>query len=187
MAGGRPAGADGSSRDGYNNRVAPEIHRLVANLPLPAHRAGRRGCGARGASRSPSCWSLLVRLPTLDTYMPTMRSFGVYKLDVNQGNYLTQDMVDRLKVGQTEAAGAPVLGTPLVASAFRDNRWDYVYEFKAAGPGRSSIASSPSISSTTSSRAGKATRCRRRRSSSIARRAARTLPREISSAEDEGF
>ena len=40
------------------------------------------------------------------TYMPTMRAFGVYKLDINQGNYLTQDMVDKLKVGQTHAAGA---------------------------------------------------------------------------------
>ena len=34
---------------------------------------------------------------------PTCRSitqFGVYKLDINQGNYLSQDMVDKLKVGR---------------------------------------------------------------------------------------
>ena len=37
---------------------------------------------------------------TVDEYMPTLRSFGVYKLDINQGNYLSQDMVDKLKVGQ---------------------------------------------------------------------------------------
>src|SRR5678815_6060148 len=38
---------------------------------------------------------------TADQYMPSWRSFGVYKLDVNQGNYLSQDMVDKLKVGMT--------------------------------------------------------------------------------------
>ena len=70
---------------------------------------------------------------TLDTYFPTMRSFGIYKLDVIQGNYLTQDMVDRLKVGLPKQQVRLVLGTPLITSAFRDNRWDYVFEFKGQG------------------------------------------------------
>ncbi len=33
-------------------------------------------------------------------------SLGVYKLDINQGNYITQDQVDRLKVGPDAAAGS---------------------------------------------------------------------------------
>jgi outer membrane protein assembly factor BamE len=70
---------------------------------------------------------------TVDTYMPTLRSFGVYKLDINQGNYLSQDMVDRLKVGQTKQQVRQLLGTPLLVSAFREDRWDYVYEFTRQG------------------------------------------------------
>ena len=71
---------------------------------------------------------------TLETYMPaTTRPFSVYKIDINQGNYLSQDMVDKLKVGMTRTQVRTVLGTPLVASAFRDNRWDYVYEFQHQG------------------------------------------------------
>jgi outer membrane protein assembly factor BamE len=70
---------------------------------------------------------------TIDTYAPTLRSFGVYKLDINQGNYISQDMVDKLKVGQTKTQVRTVLGTPLITSAFRDNRWDYVYEFQRNG------------------------------------------------------
>jgi outer membrane protein assembly factor BamE len=71
---------------------------------------------------------------TLETYMPaTTRPFSVYKIDVNQGNYLSQDMVDKLKVGMTRTQVRTVLGTPLVTSAFRDNRWDYVYEFIKQG------------------------------------------------------
>jgi outer membrane protein assembly factor BamE len=70
---------------------------------------------------------------TVDTYAPTLRSFGVYKLDINQGNYLSQDMVDKLKVGQTRQQVRQLLGTPLLVSPFRENRWDYVYEFTRQG------------------------------------------------------
>jgi len=65
--------------------------------------------------------------------MPVMQQFGVYKLDINQGNYLSQDMVDKLKVGQTRQQVRTILGTPLVTNAFRPDRWDYVYEYKRQG------------------------------------------------------
>ena len=68
-----------------------------------------------------------------DNFIPLITQFGVYKLDINQGNYISQDMVDKLKVGQTKAQVRTTLGTPLIVSAFRDNRWDYVYEFQRAG------------------------------------------------------
>ena len=65
--------------------------------------------------------------------MPVVQSIGVYRIDVNQGNYLSQDMVDKLKVGLTKQQVRIVLGTPLVTSAFHDSRWDYVYEFQRQG------------------------------------------------------
>jgi outer membrane protein assembly factor BamE len=77
--------------------------------------------------------SLGAGCATVDTYMPTLRSFGVYKLDINQGNYLSQDMVDKLKVGQTKTQVRQFLGTPLLISPFRENRWDYIYEFTRQG------------------------------------------------------
>jgi len=68
-----------------------------------------------------------------DRHLPTWRSFGVYKIDVNQGNYLSQDVVDKLKVGMTEQQVRQLLGTPLVESPFRKDRWDYVYAFTRQG------------------------------------------------------
>jgi outer membrane protein assembly factor BamE len=68
-----------------------------------------------------------------DTWMPYISQFGVYKLDVNQGNYLSQDMVDKLKEGQTKQQVRLILGTPLITSVFRDNRWDYLYEYRQNG------------------------------------------------------
>jgi outer membrane protein assembly factor BamE len=70
---------------------------------------------------------------TVESYLPQVRTFGVYKLDINQGNYLSQDVVDKLRVGQTKPQVRQLLGTPLVVSVFRDNRWDYVYEFTHQG------------------------------------------------------
>ena len=77
--------------------------------------------------------SLVAGCATIDTYLPTLRSFGVYKLDINQGNYLSQDQVDKLKVGQSKLQVRQLLGTPLIVSAFRDSRWDYPYAFTRQG------------------------------------------------------
>jgi len=75
----------------------------------------------------------LAGCSVLGTYMPVVEQIGVYKLDINQGNYLAQDQIDRLRVGQNRQQVRAILGTPLIASAFRPNQWDYVYEFKRQG------------------------------------------------------
>ena len=66
-------------------------------------------------------------------YVPDFRRLGVCKLHINQGNYITQDMVEKLKEGQTRQQVRVILGTPLLVSAFRDNRWDYMYEYTRQG------------------------------------------------------
>jgi len=76
---------------------------------------------------------LVAGCSTISEYVPSLRSLGVYKLDINQGNYITQDQVDKLKEGLSKQQVRVLLGTPLVTSAFRENRWDYVYEFKRQG------------------------------------------------------
>jgi outer membrane protein assembly factor BamE len=69
----------------------------------------------------------------IDTHMPTLRNFGVYQLDINQGNFISQDMVEKLRVGQTRQQVRLILGTPLIVSVFRDDRWDYSYKFIRQG------------------------------------------------------
>jgi outer membrane protein assembly factor BamE len=64
------------------------------------------------------------------SWVPT---WGVYKIDINQGNFITQDLVEKLKVEQTKSQVRLILGTPLVADAFHANRWDYVYRFESGG------------------------------------------------------
>src|SRR5262249_47512951 len=65
------------------------------------------------------------------SYIPP--SLGVYKLAINQGNYITEDQVQKLKVGQTRQQVRQILGTPLLADPFHAARWDYVYVFERQG------------------------------------------------------
>jgi outer membrane protein assembly factor BamE len=61
-----------------------------------------------------------------------------HKIDVQQGNYLDQDTVSKLKPDMTRSQVRFLLGTPLIADPFHPERWDYLYldrkkgELKAA-------------------------------------------------------
>jgi outer membrane protein assembly factor BamE len=52
---------------------------------------------------------------------------GVYRLDIEQGNIVTQEMADQLKPGMTRRQVRFILGTPLVEDTFNPDRWDYLY------------------------------------------------------------
>ncbi|MGQ9658836.1 MAG: outer membrane protein assembly factor BamE [Thermochromatium sp.] len=54
----------------------------------------------------------------------------VYKMTVQQGNILTEEMVDALELGMTKRQVRFVLGTPPLVSFFHTNRWDYTYTLK---------------------------------------------------------
>ena len=57
----------------------------------------------------------------------------LFKIDVQQGNVVTEEMLEKLKPGMTKSQVLFVLGSPLIMDAFRDNRWDYVYLFRKHG------------------------------------------------------
>ena len=52
----------------------------------------------------------------------------IYKLDVQQGNIITAEMLMGLKPGMTRAQVKYALGTPLIQDSFHENRWDYIYK-----------------------------------------------------------
>lgn len=53
-----------------------------------------------------------------------------YRIDVQQGNVLTQEMVSQLRPGLTRDQVRFVLGTPLLVDMFHADRWDYVYSLQ---------------------------------------------------------
>ncbi len=64
-------------------------------------------------------------------------NFGItYKIDIQQGVVVTQEMADQLKPGMTRDQVRFVLGTPILTDAFHADRWDYPFRFQ---PGRGPV------------------------------------------------
>jgi len=57
---------------------------------------------------------------------------SVYHLEVQQGNVVTQEMIDKLKPGMTRSQVRYVLGTPLIVDPFHPDRWDYYYYLRGS-------------------------------------------------------
>ena len=54
----------------------------------------------------------------------------IHKIDVQQGNVVTQEMVDQLKPGMNRNQVQFIMESPLVIDVFHQDRWDYIYYFK---------------------------------------------------------
>lgn len=63
----------------------------------------------------------------------TLQFPGVYKIDVEQGNVITQEMIDQLKPGMSVEQVEYIMGSPLIKDTFNPNRWDYLYSISKAG------------------------------------------------------
>jgi len=57
----------------------------------------------------------------------------VYTIDIQQGNYVTEDLVAKLRIGMTKAEVRQLLGTPLLIDTFHQNRWDYYFSNMKGG------------------------------------------------------
>ena len=58
---------------------------------------------------------------------------GVYKIDIQQGNVVTQDMIDQLRPGMTRKQVRFIMGNPLLTDTFHADRWDYLYSLQPGG------------------------------------------------------
>jgi outer membrane protein assembly factor BamE len=72
-----------------------------------------------------------LALSTLFAAACLLASGCVYKMSIQQGNYLVADSVSQLKEGMTRSQVRFLLGTPMVPDAFDNSRWDYYYFFSS--------------------------------------------------------
>ena len=66
----------------------------------------------------------------LAAFLLAALSACVHRIDIQQGNFLDKEDIDRISVGMTRVQVRALLGTPMVADPFQNARWDYVYYFK---------------------------------------------------------
>ena len=62
-----------------------------------------------------------------------MNWFTPHRMVIQQGNYLTEDAVSRVKLGMSRSQVRFLLGTPLLNDVFHANRWDYPYQIERQG------------------------------------------------------
>ena len=55
---------------------------------------------------------------------------SIHKLDVQQGNVITPEMLSKLHVGMSQERVRFLLGSPPMAAPFQSNRWDYTYTYR---------------------------------------------------------
>ncbi|MGH8725348.1 MAG: outer membrane protein assembly factor BamE [Burkholderiales bacterium] len=60
-------------------------------------------------------------------YVPRIPGITPYRIDIQQGNFVSQAQVAQLKPGMSKEQVRLVLGTPLLTDIFHADRWDYVY------------------------------------------------------------
>jgi len=58
--------------------------------------------------------------------------FRVHKMDIDQGNVIDADKVNRLHTGMSEAQVRDVMGTPVLVNIFDPEELDYVYTYQPA-------------------------------------------------------
>lgn len=80
-----------------------------------------------------SLWFILALLAGCGSWSNPVDRIKPHKIDIPQGNVMTQDMLDKLKPGMTRSQVRFILGTPLIVDPFRANRWDYVFRLEKEG------------------------------------------------------
>lgn len=55
---------------------------------------------------------------------------ATYKIDIQQGNIVTQEMLDQLQPNMPVQKVRLILGTPMLVDTFHPQRWDYLYSLQ---------------------------------------------------------
>ena len=68
-----------------------------------------------------------------DPVARAMRKVTPYRIEVVQGNFVSKEQVQALRPGMTRNQVKEILGTPLIASVFHADRWDYAFTIQRKG------------------------------------------------------
>src|SRR3954468_23467682 len=71
---------------------------------------------------------VLAVLPALAACgVPRIPGLTPFKPEIQQGNYVSQEMISQVTPGMSREQVRFILGTPLLTDIFHTDRWDYVY------------------------------------------------------------
>ena len=76
---------------------------------------------------------LILVLCSIASGCSSLRFPGVHRITIQQGNVITQTMIDKLKPGMSKSQVRFVLGNAVINDSLNQDRWDYVYNFQPGG------------------------------------------------------
>ena len=56
-----------------------------------------------------------------------------HKIDIQQGNLISEELIDQVKVGMSREQVIGLLGRPLTTNQLNPNRWDYIFSINRSG------------------------------------------------------
>jgi len=99
-------------------------------LAANSRRAGRTLSALLAVCALSACSGWGEKLPDVSTLGGLVTP---YKIDIVQGNVVTREQAQALQVGMQRQQVRDLLGSPLLASVFHADRWDYVFTFRRQG------------------------------------------------------
>lgn len=109
----------------------------MAPSPSPASGGGGRGCGGNNARAAALGYHRAAVRKTVNRlliiFVLAMAAAGggcifkIHRVEVQQGNILSAEMLEQVKPGMSRREVQSLLGTPLVTDVFHAERWDYYY------------------------------------------------------------
>ncbi len=128
----------------FHVRAALAASLAVATLALsgcasfrddsPLATAARTDAQVRDAEKSAATANAGAQTTKVTSLQKFLWIFTPYRPDVQQGNFVSQEMIEQVKVGQTREQIMFILGTPLLQDVFHKDRWDYPF-YLARGNG----------------------------------------------------
>jgi outer membrane protein assembly factor BamE len=80
-----------------------------------------------------ACVAVLSACSSLPSTSRLAATITPYKIEVVQGNVVTKEQADAVKVGMTRTQVRETLGSPLLTDVFHGDRWDYVFTIRRPG------------------------------------------------------
>ena len=77
-----------------------------------------------------SRFAVLVAASFASVLLAGCAGFGVHRIDIQQGNLVTQEQLSKVKLGMSRLDVRNALGTPLLQDVFNGNRWDYYFSLE---------------------------------------------------------
>jgi outer membrane protein assembly factor BamE len=93
----------------------------------------RRHTALQLAAAACAAWSLAGCSSWVNNTDALFGLVSPYRIDIQQGNVVTQEQLERVKPGMNRLQVRDILGSPLLTDAFHTDRWDYVFSLRQSG------------------------------------------------------